>query len=203
MNSSKTESLQSQGGNPTGLIGYLIGKLMNKMHSRIYDKALNNICIPEYSICLDIGCGGGKAIFLINKKHECNKIYGIDHSEQMVKLATRCNETDIRTGKVEIIHTSTFPLDFQNNYFNLITAFETIQFWPEIDNTLLEIYHKLKSGGVFLLANRLPKTGSKWHEFAQIKSPGEYKARLHHAGFAEITIDLESAKGWIIIKGRK
>ncbi len=43
MNSKKENNFQSQGGNPTGFLGFVIGKLMNIFHSNSYKLGLSKI----------------------------------------------------------------------------------------------------------------------------------------------------------------
>ena len=51
-------------------------------------------------IVLDLGCGGGRNIeyFLTKPK----KVYGIDHSETSVKMASEINKQAIESGRCEI-----------------------------------------------------------------------------------------------------
>jgi len=94
-------------------------------------------------------------------------------------------------------------MPFDDSGFDLITAFETIQFWPELDRNLKSVCHKLKAGGIFLIANRLPREGTKWHHFAQIKNIDEYKQKLNSAGFPQIITDVKTKPGWIIVIAQK
>lgn len=199
MTTNTTNKFQTQGGKPTGFIGYFVGKVMNTFHSHIYKSGLSKISINKNSICLDIGCGGGKAVKLLALNKNVGKVYGLDHSEQMVKLSRKINKTSIKNGLVEILQGSVSSLPFPDSHFDIITAFETIQFWPNLESSLKELRKKLKSSGTFLIVNRLPQEGSKWFDFAQIKNANEYKDKLRLAGFSEISIDIESKKGWILI----
>lgn len=191
--------LQSQGGKPAGFIGYIIGKLMNVFHITDYKLGLSKLSDADNLICLDIGCGGGKLVKLLASQMKNGKVYGLDHSEQMVRLSREVNKSFIKNGLVEIVQGSVSALPFSDSQFDVISAFGTIHFWPDLDISLKEIYKKLKPSGKFLIVNRLPQEGTKWFDFAQIKNADEYKKKLESAGFSDISIDIESKKGWIAV----
>jgi ubiquinone/menaquinone biosynthesis C-methylase UbiE len=197
------KKMQSQGGKPSGFIGFLIGKLMNISHGSIYTWGLQNVSIKDTSVCLDIGCGGGKAVKLLAEKAINGKVYGLDHSLEMVNLAKRVNAFHISNASVEISQGMVSSLPYSDSYFDLITAFESVQFWPNLREDLQEIRRILKPSGVFLIINRYPPPDSKWSDFLQVKNAEGYKEKLTIAGFTEVSIDDVSRKGWILVKAKK
>jgi len=199
MKSKKENNFQSQGGNPTGFLGFVIGKLMNIFHSNSYKLGLSKISIDKNSICLDIGCGGGKVVKLLAQQKNTYKVYGLDHSKQMVKLSQKLNKLFIKNGKADILQGSVSTIPFSDSHFDLITAFETIQFWPDINQSFTQIKKKLKSSGIFLIVNRLPQEGTKWFDFTQVKNANDYNKKLQDTGFKDISIDTKLKPGWIFI----
>jgi hypothetical protein len=53
------------GGNPTGLLGRVLGMLMNAGHGDAYHWGLDHVTIKPNAVALDVGCGGGRAASLI------------------------------------------------------------------------------------------------------------------------------------------
>ena len=200
---SKENKMLKIGGNPKGLIGKLVGHLMNILHMNIYKWALDEVKPSEKFYILDIGCGGGKAIKLISKKFKNPIIYGIDHSEEMITLATRVNDDGIKSYRVKLLNTSVEKLPFDNGTFNYATAFETIQFWPNITENLKGIHKVLKPNGQLIIANQLPEENSKWCQNLQLKSIDDYKKVLEQSSFKMKKIDYSSKKGWILIVAEK
>ena len=196
---SLTDKMQEQGGNPSGLLGTLIGKLMNMFHRNIHQWGLQNFALNETTLCLDIGCGGGNAIKTIAKKVKQGKIVGLDHSREMVELSRKSNSFFIAKGLVEINRGSVSALPYASGQFDLVTAFETIQFWPDLQHDLKEVKRVLKSSGTFLIVNRFPPEDSKWSEFLQIKNSNEYNRLLKSVGFDNIHIDNTTKKSWICV----
>ena len=79
--------LEKQGSKPTGIIGKIIGRLMNKFHTSLYVDYFNKKNISDNYRILDIGCGGGKFIKYLSQKSEKFQLYGLDHSKEMIDLA--------------------------------------------------------------------------------------------------------------------
>jgi len=52
--------LENQGAKPTGLIGKIVGRLMNKFHTSLYIDYFKSNLPADNSRILDIGCGGGQ-----------------------------------------------------------------------------------------------------------------------------------------------
>jgi ubiquinone/menaquinone biosynthesis C-methylase UbiE len=185
--------LEKQGSKPTGIIGKIIG----------YVDYFNKKNISDNYRILDIGCGGGKFIKYLSDINDSYKLFGLDHSPEMVELSKKINKQAIDKKQVTIIQGSVTDIPIENNKIDLATAFETVQFWPDIDKSFSEIVRLLKSRGSFLIINRYPPEGSKWWRMAKIKNDKEYIAKLEKAGFCEVTVDLDFKKGWIIIKATK
>lgn len=195
--------IEKQGSKPTGYIGKIIGRLMNKVHTALYVKYFKKDLPTDNSIILDIGCGGGKFIKFLSDINDSYKLFGFDHSPEMVELSKKINKQAIDKKQVTIIQGSVTEIPIENNIIDLATAFETVQFWTDIDKSFSEVVRLLKSRGCFLIINRYPPEGSKWWRMAKIKNNKEYIVKLENAGFREVTVDLDFKKGWIIVKATK
>lgn len=194
------------GRKPSGLLGRLIGRLMNLGHRDAYGWGLTHLSIEPNSTVLDVGCGGGGAVGLLVAKVSEGKVYGIDHSLAMVNLSRKVNKRFIEGGHVEIDHGSVSCLPYSDDKFDTVTAFETIDFWPNLSEDLKEVRRVLKLGGALLVVNRhttTEKEENKWAEFLQIHTSEEYRERLGDAGYLDISIDDCSWEGWIAVVARK
>jgi len=109
----------------------------------------------------------------------------------------------IKNGRVGISQGSVSSLPYSDDMFDIVTAFETIQFWPNLSEDLKEIKRVLKPSGIFLIVNRHPKPDSKWTEFLQLHTPEEYRDSLNEAGYVDITIDDSSKSNWILALAKK
>ena len=110
------------------------------------------IHIREDAITLDIGCGGGKTIHTLSKRIPFGKIYGIDYSEQAVENS-KSQYTGRKTGKVIIHQASVSSIPYNTNFFNLITAFQTHYFWPDVEQDIKEVFRVLQPNGSFYISS--------------------------------------------------
>ncbi|MDU2639904.1 MAG: class I SAM-dependent methyltransferase [Finegoldia magna] len=133
--------------------GRFMLKSMNKGHEKLASWGRSYINIENDYIVLDLGCGGGRNIeyFLTKAK----KVYGIDHSETSVKMASEINKEAIESGRCEISLGDVRSLPFEDESIDIVTAFETIYFWSDIEECFKEIYRVLKKGGQFLICNEV------------------------------------------------
>jgi len=199
-------NFETVGSKPMGLKGLITGKIMNLIHAGYYRKIINEIIIPNKSnleeiYVLDIGCGGGTSIKSFSNNSSVKKVYGIDYSEDMVKLSQKLNQQKINIGSVEIKVGEVSKLPFKNDYFDIITAFDTINFWPDQKMAISEILRTMKQGGSFFIINAFPKEGTKWFDFVKYKNEKEYKNFLSSNGFSNVSYILQ--KNTIIVQGIK
>jgi len=138
---------------PEGEIGRFVGQKMNERHLPVWQWGISHITINDDDMILDVGCGGGEAIKLLSKYSTRGTIYGIDYSKEMVNLSNETNKNLIDINRVQIYEASISKLPFSDNTFNLVTAFETFSFWPDVLNDFKEVRRVLQPGGIFLLVN--------------------------------------------------
>ena len=190
---------------PKGLIGSVILNAMNKGHEKLTKWTLSLVDIHVGDKVLDVGCGGGNAIHLMSQKSDM--VYGVDYSETSVKKAVKKNAAAIAEGKVDIRQASVSSLPFEDNMFDVITAFETIYFWPDLANDFKEVCRVVKSGGVFAAAFQVGDTEEHSRamenrvEGMRVPNPEDVEQLLREAGFADVTIhqDALTSPEWLDI----
>jgi ubiquinone/menaquinone biosynthesis C-methylase UbiE len=198
--------METIGSKPVGLKGRLAGVIMNLIHASQYKKIIQKYLVEnidtsgELSV-LDIGCGGGKVVNIFSSLIKKVKIFGIDHSLDMVNLSQKVNKNGINDGMIEIVQGDVKKLPYPNDSFNIVTAFDTISFWNDFNDSINEIKRVLKQDGIFFIVNGYPKVGTKWYDFVKFKNDNEYRAFLTRHGFKEINLVIE--KNTIIIKALK
>ena len=162
--------LIGQGKQPSGFIGKVMLKIMNSSHKQMTEWGLSKIAIADNSVVLDIGCGGGKTLKLLDNLAKNGKIYGIDYSEESVKLSIEENKTPISNGKMIVKQANVSSIPFSDNFFDIITAFQTHYFWPDLKNDFKEINRVLKPNGQFLLVSELYKIEYHMKEYKNTES---------------------------------
>ncbi len=206
-----TEEMIRQCSNPTGDLGRIVAKEMNKSHLDLWKWGLSLVSITPASTVLDIGCGGGAWIRELSKKVGEGNIYGIDLSVDMVKLAQDVNKDLIETGRVSINQGSVSSLSFSDGEFDMVTAVETYYFWPDIINDLKEVLRVIKPGGRLVLVNETYKhkdfeqRNSRLAELLDMRynTPEEFKAFLDEAGYMPPSITARPELNWITVIAQK
>jgi ubiquinone/menaquinone biosynthesis C-methylase UbiE len=144
---------------PTGRRGRQVAALMNRHHKQLTTWGLTKVEIGLEFVILDVGCGGGKTLSLLAQLAPNGKVFGIDHSLDMVEYSKKVNKKLVTKNRVEIVEGSVEKMGFPNDYFDLVTAFETYYFWTNFFDALKEIKRVLKPGGKLLLVNEMVQDG--------------------------------------------
>jgi ubiquinone/menaquinone biosynthesis C-methylase UbiE len=186
-------AMQQQGAKPHGFFGRMIGIMMNRGHRDVYQWGLDKLGSVRSKTILDLGCGGGAVLNMLSKS--AGKVCGVDHSEEMVSFARKKNR---KADNAEIKCASVLDIPYPEGDFNAVTAFETVQHWPDIKKAFCEAHRVLASSGLFLIVNRYPKADSKWINYLKLKNAEAYKDALEEAGFTQVTADM-SRSGWICV----
>ena len=96
---------------------------------------------------LEIGFGPGVAIAELARAG-AGHVYGIDHSDVMLRQASRRNAAAIRAGRVTLLNASAdqLPPDL-GGPFDVILAVNSLGFWPAPGKRLAELRQRLAPGG--------------------------------------------------------
>ncbi|MBQ6511550.1 class I SAM-dependent methyltransferase [Methanobrevibacter sp.] len=183
---------------PQGKLGNIQLKSMNKEHTPVSLWGLKHLDIQPDDIILDVGCGGGININRMAEK--AKKVYGVDYSIESVNLSKEVNEKLISEGKVEIYEGNVKSLPFEENTFDIVTAFETVYFWPDIEKCFGEVKRVLKPGGMFLIG--METNGSDnwimkfWNHFIDMEmhNDEEITSFLENNDYSQITVYLRDGK---------
>lgn len=153
MHDEKTEQPDpKQFGRPTGEDGKRVLENMNIHHRELAEWALSVLPEMDPMAILDIGCGGGMLISLMGKRYG-GTIRGVDISEDAVELASSINSDLIESGRCSISKASVSSLPFKDGTFDLVTAFETYFFWPELKEDIKEAARTVGPGGILLIVS--------------------------------------------------
>ena len=203
---SSSAPTESQFSRPSSLMGRLLLRSMNIGHGRLHQWGLKAAGIQLTDRVLDVGCGGGKAISRILEETR-REVAGVDHSSEAVKTARSVNRAAVSSGRLRIVESSVENLPFRDGFFDVVTAFETTYFWPELQAALTEIHRVLNRGGRLVIAN----------EFADRASAGAWAGRLnmhvpdsealagaaYEAGFLMVDVSVHPHNGWLRLVAAK
>ena len=175
---------------PQGRMGRAILKFMNLCHAPLTNWGLDLVDIQDGWTMLDIGCGGGATLQRLLKRSQDAKVYGIDISEESVAKARQIN-ADVLDKQVFVQQGSAEKLPYEDGKFDLVTAVETVYFWPNLPSCLKEVRRVLKHGGHFAIMVEVVDTDSKWTNVVEgmtAYTPEQLKTLLDDAGFTQTEI---------------
>ena len=138
---------------PVGLGGKIMVAMMNLGHSPVARWGLRFLELTLDAKVLDCGCGGGANMKRLLKKCPQGIVKGIDYSPVSVEKSKKVNEAAIAEGRCTVLQGSVADMIFADNWFDAVTAFETVYFWPDLPRCFREVYRVLKVGGTFLICN--------------------------------------------------
>ena len=193
---------------PRGFGGKIMVAMMNSGHGAMADWGFGHITIAEDACILDAGCGGDANIKKLLGKCPKGQVKGIDYSEVSVEKSRKVNAKAIQDGRCEVLQASVAELPFAENAFDLVTAFETIYFWPGLTDCFREVYRVTKPGGTFFICNESNGDTTKDDKWVEkiggmtIYNAAQILTALNQAGFDHAQVD-KNDKGWICVTARR
>ena len=184
------KSFFSQCARPEGKLGRVMLSFMNYTHAPLTNWGLKLVDVQDGWTMLDIGCGGGATLQRLLKRSQDAKVYGIDISEESVAKAKKVN-AEVLDKQVFVTLGSAEKLPYEDEKFDLVTAVETVYFWPNLPNCLQEVRRVLKSGGKFAILVEVVDSDSKWTNVVEgmtAYSPEDLKKLLNEAGLTQTEI---------------
>ena len=175
---------------PQGRMGRAMLKFMNLCHAPLTNWGLKLVNIQDGWTMLDIGCGGGATLQRLLKRSRGAQVYGIDISEESVAKAQKVN-AKVLGKQVFVTQGSAEKLPYEEGKFDLVTAVETVYFWPNLPDCLQEVRRVLKSGGKFAILVEVVDSDSKWTSVVEgmtAYTPEDFKKLLDDAGFTQSEI---------------
>lgn len=196
---------------PTKWVGRFFLWIMNLSHSSLTDWGLRHVLIEEHFTILDVGCGGGRTIEKLAALAANGMVYGVDYAKGSVAASRHKNAQLIQAGRVEIRQASVSQLTFSQDTFDLVTAVETQYYWPDLVKDMQEILRVLKPAGTLLVIAESYQQGA----YDKLQRPvmkllrsaslgvDEHRKLFLAAGYTDVQIFEERAKGWICAMGKK
>lgn len=195
------KSVSCQCGRPSGLLGRMLLRSMNLFHAPITNWGLGYVNFKDEMKMLDIGCGGGATLKRLLRRSSDSKVYGIDISEESVAKARKVNSKLL--GKQVFIQTgSAEELPWDDNTFDIVTAVETVYFWPNIVKCFTEVRRILKTDGQFVVIVEVTSKKSVWTNLVDgmtAYSVDQLKSLLEQAGFTDFNIHNKNGSHTVII----
>ena len=146
--------------------------------------AVGLLDVQPHDRVLEIGFGPGIAIQELARHATSGFVVGIDHSDVMVRQATRRNAAAVRAGRVELRLGTAEDLPEFDAPFDGILAVNSLLFWDDPVARLKDLHHLLRPGGQIAIVYQ-PRGPDSTNEVAA-RTGEEIAAHFATAGFTDV-----------------
>jgi SAM-dependent methyltransferase len=180
--------LREQFGKPSGLVGRAAGWIMA---TRPSNTARNRWVVSLLDVqpadrCLEIGFGPGVAVAELAARASEGQVLGLDHSELMVRTATRRNQESVDAGRVDLRVGSVedgVPFDPP---FDVVLTVNSSIFWHDQGAVLDHLRGAMARGGRLAIAVQPRFPGATDEDAVRIAEANA--ALLAAAGFVDTQV---------------
>ena len=193
---------------PHGEEGIQTIENMNVNHKEISEFAFECVTFNENAKIIDIGCGGGVNIEKFLKLTSGN-VDGLDYSEVSVSESIKRNSESVENGRCNVIQADVSNMPIKNESYDLVSAFETIYFWPNITETFKEVFRIIKPHGQFMIAQGTDGNhpdDEKWLatvEGMSVYTAPELEKYLLNAGFKSVESYVKENEHILVVIAQK
>ena len=194
---------------PSGRLGSLMIANMNLGHARLADWGMQQLPEASPKQILEIGCGGGRNVSRLLQTFPAARLTAIDYSPLSVQKTKARNRALVQAGRCTVLEADISALPFSASSFDLVTAFETVYFWPGLTRCFAQAANVLKPGGIFLIVNESDGTDPASKSFENIiegmklYTEEQISEALRKAGFSSVQAFHHPSKSWLTVIGRK
>ncbi|WP_030512419.1 class I SAM-dependent methyltransferase [Microbispora rosea] len=148
--------LVGQAHRPRGVVGWANGWMFAHRPSNRKRNiwAVSLLDVQPADQVLEVGFGPGIAIAECAARAVRGHVFGVDHSQTMVRRAARRNAAAIRAGRVHLAHATVERLPNFGDPLDAILAVNSVGFWPDPVERLRELRRLLRPGGRIALVSQ-------------------------------------------------
>lgn len=157
-----------------------------------HQEILAKIVLKPNQTLLDIGCGSGIMLSLLDKKYPHNELMGLDIDPKILKIAKKRLPT-----RIKLKEASAIQIPFPNDSFDIVLNTLVIHHLASSDKPKMigEVFRILKKRGRFYLFDFAAPTSLTakilaviFHRFENLEDAisGKYKIWLREAGFKKV-----------------
>lgn len=115
---------------------------------RLYQHVVADIAqVLSEGKVLDVGTGPGTLVREIARRRPQLQVYGIDLSEDMIRLARAHAEREQLEERVHFATGNVAHLPYPDNSFDVIVSTISMHHWYELEQPLRDLYRVLRPGG--------------------------------------------------------
>ncbi|TDD16748.1 class I SAM-dependent methyltransferase [Nonomuraea diastatica] len=183
-------TLVRQAHHPRGVVGRAVGWMFAHRPSNRQRNlwVVSLLDVQPTDRVLEIGFGPGVAIAELAARATRGHVFGIDHSQVMVRQAARRNAAAVRARRVHLTHASVERLPGFGDPLDAILAVNSVGFWPDPVERLRELRRLLRPAGRIALVSQPRCPGAARDTTA--RAAQELQDLLTEAGFAPLRVEI-------------
>jgi ubiquinone/menaquinone biosynthesis C-methylase UbiE len=132
----------------TGRGSRVYDAVMVRLTRRLYRRVIGDIApVLSQGKVLDAGTGPGTLAREIARRQPQLQVYGIDLSEDMIRLAREHAKREQLEERVHFAIGDVAHLPYPDHYFDLIVSTISMHHWYELEQPLRDLYRVLRPGG--------------------------------------------------------
>ena len=113
-----------------------------------YHKILSRLKLNKDSL-IDIGCGTGEVLNIINNTYPNTKLYGLDISKDMIKVAKKKDKSK----RIEYVVGDAENIPYKDNSFDILITSESFHHYPNPSKAINEFHRVLKNNAKLILCD--------------------------------------------------
>ncbi len=151
MTNDELVELENQLSCPFGKNGKKLGQTMAESNQQMILETIGLLKSNNHQTILEIGHGNASHLSSMFKFLNPKKYYGLEISEVMHQEAIQNNIDLVKKKLVEFKRNSDHNLTFSNGFFDQIFTINTIYFFDDLTNVLIEFHRVLKIKGLLTI----------------------------------------------------
>ena len=143
-------------GHPTGLVGRLISKGLNRGNRRVVERAVEALPSGPNAAVADMGFGGGIGLRLLLDRPGAPTVHGVEVSTEMIRQARAAFAAELAVGRLRLHHASITALPLATSSLDGLISVNTVYFIDDLDQAFSELARTLASEGRAVIGIRGP-----------------------------------------------
>ncbi|MCR8846772.1 class I SAM-dependent methyltransferase [Rossellomorea sp. SC111] len=196
-------TLQKQFKRPKGILGWVVGKVMEFDNRKINNWSIKQLAIEKDHRILEVGFGPGYCIKRITDRFPDTFVDGVDLSETMKDAAQSKNQQAIEKGRVRLFVQDISQFELNDVQYDRIFSVNNYPLWNNHKQALSHLYTMLKTEGTLLIT--VQPRGDEERDSKARRYGEEISKALQETGFKNITLSYKDVSPalTVSIKGVK